>query len=604
MTESLTFSDGLVENADTIFYNIVGNFVPPEWRNLTNNCGKQLTKTSRQLLSLIVSCIKTDNHNNTLELQESYHFFEKELEVCQKRVKQCLTELQTSGFIDFTLITTTIKYNIKCRNTLCIKLLKKFINFRKANNSSYHFNYTNSQFSHKKISTQPEKIFHSTGKKFQKNASIYISIISRCGKKNCSCGQNCGQNVSEPESTEGQNLNLPLEVATKRGEQSVTEIESTTEQSCNLSPEVTISSDEQNVSEPESTEEKSFNLPMEVTVSSVSEALPCNSTDGNSGDVAPTDDKSDHDSDSDSTGISSGSSGVEQEASKDSSSWISNIAKKAKGWYSPKKLEEFYPLTEEDAAWLRRRTGRDFNLSFMNKLLIKHSVDSPNNLFPCKAAVLNYMRKSLIHEMRPPSVVNNPSFNFKLDNTTKAREAYLRKVEASKGVNPLNQLQRKIVGAFNPDTAYKLLTSCSFFGVYDDEYKIDLADISLSEPDKCTLLNKVQEVYGKEVLQLRITNKRIPSDYYLELSGLNPESVWYKIRQYLLKLYGENLDKSWFSKLEAVEEDTTCNKITLKPTTAFIGHWIKTNYKKALEDACSSQNFTFELMEVDRMAGL
>ncbi|WP_425363516.1 hypothetical protein [Candidatus Tisiphia endosymbiont of Hybos culiciformis] len=104
MTESLTFSDGLVENADTIFYNIVGNFVPPEWRNLTNNCGKQLTKTSRQLLSLIVSCIKTDNHNNTLELQESYHFFEKELEVCQKRVKQCLTELQTSGFIDFTLI--------------------------------------------------------------------------------------------------------------------------------------------------------------------------------------------------------------------------------------------------------------------------------------------------------------------------------------------------------------------------------------------------------------------------------------------------------------------------------------------------------------------
>ncbi len=114
----------------------------------------------------------------------------------------------------------------------------------------------------------------------------------------------------------------------------------------------------------------------------------------------------------------------------------------------------------------------------------------------------------------------------------------------------------------------------------------------------------MQEVYGKEVLQLRITNKRTPSDYYLELSGLNPESVWYKIRQYLLKLYGENLDKSWFSKLEAVEEDTTCNKITLKPTTAFIGHWIRTNYKKALEDACNSQNFTFELMEVDRMAGL
>ncbi|WP_375319419.1 hypothetical protein [Candidatus Tisiphia endosymbiont of Oplodontha viridula] len=53
MTESLTFSNPLVENQDIIFYNIVGNFVPPEWRNLTNNCGKQLSKTSRQLLSLL-----------------------------------------------------------------------------------------------------------------------------------------------------------------------------------------------------------------------------------------------------------------------------------------------------------------------------------------------------------------------------------------------------------------------------------------------------------------------------------------------------------------------------------------------------------------------
>ncbi len=77
MTESLTYPNSLVENADTIFYNIVGNFIPPEWRNLTNNCGKQLSKTSRQLLSLIASCIKTNRYNNTQELQEGYHFSNK-----------------------------------------------------------------------------------------------------------------------------------------------------------------------------------------------------------------------------------------------------------------------------------------------------------------------------------------------------------------------------------------------------------------------------------------------------------------------------------------------------------------------------------------------
>ncbi|WP_341757062.1 MULTISPECIES: hypothetical protein [unclassified Candidatus Tisiphia] len=314
MTESLTFSNPVVENQDIIFYNFVGNFIPPEWRNLTNNCGKQLSKTSRQLLSLIVSCIKTNNHNDIQELQEGYHFFQKELEVCQKRVKQCLTELQTSGFIDFALITTTIKHNLKCRNILSIKLLKKFMSFRKANDNTYHFNYTNSQSIHKKISIQPEKIYHPTVKNFQKNASIYISILSRYEKNKENCGQVCGQTVSEPESTEEQNVNLPLEVTEKRGEQSLSEPTLTTEQSFNLSPEITVSSGEQSLAELGLAEEKNFNLPTEVTVSSVNNPLPYNSTNNNYGDVALTDDKPDSDSDSDSTDGYSGGNESEQEA--------------------------------------------------------------------------------------------------------------------------------------------------------------------------------------------------------------------------------------------------------------------------------------------------
>ncbi|WP_375330550.1 hypothetical protein [Candidatus Tisiphia endosymbiont of Nemotelus uliginosus] len=258
MTESLTFSDSLVKNPDTIFYNIVGNFVPPEWRNLTNNCGKQLSKTSRQLLSLIVSRLQFYNKDKQVEeLQEGYHFFEKELGVCQKRIAQCLRELQTSGFINFTLI-TTIKHNLKCRNILCIKLLKKFINFRKANDNSSHFNHINNRSSHKKIFTQPEKNYHSTEKNFSplniidNNISISLSRYKKNGKN---CGQNCGQSLPKAESTE----------------------------------------------------EQSFNLPSEVTVSSVSEASPYNSTDCNSSDVALTDDESDPDSDS--TGGASGNSG-------------------------------------------------------------------------------------------------------------------------------------------------------------------------------------------------------------------------------------------------------------------------------------------------------
>lgn len=57
--------------------------------------------------------------NNTDELQESYYFFEQELGVCQRRVRQCLLELEQSGFIQQEL-KTVIFNSIKCRNILCI----------------------------------------------------------------------------------------------------------------------------------------------------------------------------------------------------------------------------------------------------------------------------------------------------------------------------------------------------------------------------------------------------------------------------------------------------------------------------------------------------
>ncbi|WP_341755280.1 hypothetical protein [Candidatus Tisiphia endosymbiont of Ptychoptera albimana] len=109
--------------------------------------------------------------------------------------------------------------------------------------------------------------------------------------------------MSKPQSTEEQNVNLPLEVTTKRGEKTLSEIEST--------------------------EEQSVNLPTEVTVSSANEASPCNSSD-----ASPTDDESDYDSDSDSDSDStdgySGGNGSEQEASGKLPRWLSDIAKQAK----------------------------------------------------------------------------------------------------------------------------------------------------------------------------------------------------------------------------------------------------------------------------------
>ncbi|WP_417905597.1 DnaA N-terminal domain-containing protein [Candidatus Tisiphia endosymbiont of Micropterix aruncella] len=62
------------------------------------------------------------------------------------------------------------------------------------------------------------------------------------------------------------------------------------------------------------------------------------------------------------------------------------------------------------------------------------------------------------------------------------------------------------------------------------------------------------------------------------------------------------MDKSWFSQLEAVEEDMTCKKIILKPATTFIGDWIKHKYGRYLLDAFSNYNFTFEFIQADKGA--
>lgn len=110
---------------DTIYYNFLGNFPPSEWRHLKRQDGKRLSKTSRQLLALIVFYTDFMGDPEVSELQQSYFFFEDRLEVCQPRVRQCLLELATGGYISFHLV-DIIKNNTRCRNTLSIKLLKKF----------------------------------------------------------------------------------------------------------------------------------------------------------------------------------------------------------------------------------------------------------------------------------------------------------------------------------------------------------------------------------------------------------------------------------------------------------------------------------------------
>ncbi|WP_341792624.1 MULTISPECIES: hypothetical protein [unclassified Rickettsia] len=462
---------------DTIFYNLVGNFIPPEWRNLTSSDGKILSKTARQVLSLIVSQLQNDQISDGVndELQESYYYFEQLLGVCQKRIRQCLLELRDGGFIKLTL-NTVVKHYVKCRNVPCIKLAKNFEPYRK------------------NLSAEPEKSFGFNGKILEADNIIDNSI-----------------SINKSRYLDESNfINKNLEINNK-------------------------------------------NNPAK-TPTPPSEA------------------------NSHSTGSGSSASASA------SSNPISTLIDKAKEWCGGRKLSEFHPLTEEDGIWLRNKSGREFNLRYINNLLMRLAEKLPDNRFYGKKSVLNYMAMALLYEKRTVEVANNESFNFGLEAAVKKREEYLKKKEYSQETTPQAQLERKIAAVFEPDIAYPLLRSCEFSKIASEAYQLKLTkNITLSDYVKTRLLQEIQAVYGQEIQRLEVlpftgnapkqTAKTL-SNSYIGLAGLNPNSIWYKVRQYLIAHYGEAIDKSWFSRLEAVEENNDSKQIKLKPETPFIGAWI------------------------------
>ncbi|KJV71710.1 dnaA N-terminal domain protein [Orientia tsutsugamushi str. TA763] len=157
--------------------------------------------------------------------------------------------------------------------------------------------------------------------------------------------------------------------------------------------------------------------------------------------------------------------------------------------------------------------------------------------------------------------------------------------------------------------AYQILTSCDFVAAVKNKYYIKLLkNITLTECDKSKILQAVQDVYGYEIQELQVTpfeqlktvsQKQInEEEYLLNLSKqLGSNSTWYKVRESLIKSYGQAIDKSWFSKLEVINEDSVNKKIFIKAKTEFEDSYIRENYLKDLESAFKAQGFSFELVK-------
>ncbi|MCC8372199.1 MAG: hypothetical protein LN568_05695 [Rickettsia endosymbiont of Pseudomimeciton antennatum] len=529
---------------DTIVYNFVGNFVPPEWFDLRTSCGKILSKTARQLLSLIVFRLQVYHDNNIDELQESYYFFEQELKLCQRRIRQCMLELQDGGFIHLYLA-TIVKHKIKCRNTPCIKLAKNFQHYTKK-----FFGKSEDNFGSTRKNFQPDNIIDNNNK-YNKSRSSESVVLKNVVDKD-DPGLDYTQNQLQEKSLQPEEMQIE-----ERIDEAKDIVEGAVLGAVPLCTALTKLTEK-------------FFVTTELVTSNSSKAK------------------------------------VSDNSKPDNN----------KGWFKRKKLVDFYPLIEEDADLLQLRSNREFNLAFINKLLLKLAEQYPNHHFCNKKVVLNYMAKTLAYELRDSSKVNHDNFQFKSNDENTLKKRYLKKIKNSTNTGRHAKLKRKLAGVFDHDIAYELLTSCAFGSVMQDEqYQIKLLkDISLSEHIKAKILEQVQAVYGHKVKQLQIIpftptmmakqqakREKVLADgekpYMPELS---PDLVWDRIRRSLIASYGVTVDQVIFSKLTVIEEDRINKRVILKPQTDFIIYMITRSYRNILESAFQAEGFTYELLAVDR----
>ncbi|AFC72465.1 hypothetical protein MCC_04590 [Rickettsia rhipicephali str. 3-7-female6-CWPP] len=544
------------DNSSVIFYNFVGNFIPPEWSTLSSHNGKILSKTARQLLSLIVFRMQIYYNNSIDELHETYHFFEQHLSVCQRRVRQCLLELEQSGFINLST-TTIIKYGIKCRNTPCVKLAKDFqpYNHKSSAENEKNFSHTRKIFrpNPKEISGQPEKNFANylyidNNKNISNKSRSSESTIFQ-NEKNIFNHNNQGQLQQQKRAT-----NLQSKTASSTNDQQ--QADNTSLFSANITTGATR-----------------INTVLQAVINKISKKY-------------------------DSTPSNSNNSVIN--------------AVNHKSWFKRKKLTDFHPLTQEEADLLQIKSNREFNLTFINKLLLKLVEQYPEHHFGHKKVFLNYMAKALANELRETTQANCQQFQFKSSNVYKVQEQYLDKIERSTDTSKQAQLKRKIVGIFDPDSAYELLSSCRFLGIVENQYKIKLLkNITLSEHSKDKILQQVQMIYGSNIGQLQIipfaeleakqnNNEDEKQDYLRQLSKqLNPDSVWYKVRKFLIERYNQYIDFGVLSKLVIVEEDRINKKIILKSISAFNDYYVRNRHIQDLEEAFKTQDYCFELIKFE-----
>jgi hypothetical protein len=253
----------------------------------------------------------------------------------------------------------------------------------------------------------------------------------------------------------------------------------------------------------------------------------------------------------------------------------------------PRTLSEFFPLKQELYDQIISNSQKNYRIEFVEQLLQKLASKYKTHEFKNEKCFISYMSKALDNELIRENIANLEDFQLTGHyRKNKDIENYLCKIELYQNTDHLSRLKRKIAAIFDPEVAYKLLTSCNFPENRVGEcYKIKIikSDIELDSFEQYheALFHEITNIFGNEVKEIK----------FILDSSLLPEEkhpIWQKAREQLKEICGVPTDKSWFSKLDIGNIDRTNNLLEIIAPTQFIKDWVKANFfndiKKVLRE--------------------
>ena len=174
----------------------------------------------------------------------------------------------------------------------------------------------------------------------------------------------------------------------------------------------------------------------------------------------------------------------------------------------------------------------------------------------------------------------------------------LTKIENNRDTSLESIISRKLAGVLEPSVAYALLMVASFqknseyADLNNDAFKISVkrtVDLTIRQYD--LILSEVKSVYGNHInsLKFELPCKPAVKNQAASASAIF-KGVWGRVRQGLISTCGEAIDRNWFAKLEAVE-DQDKSELKLKAPNSFIRDWVGSNYQHLIESFCMRENY-------------